>query len=71
MSTLSDLQSSISALSDTILAIDTKLDEVRSRIEALVVGAPVSQEQLDALNASLEAVKSAAAAVLTEADDLA
>lgn len=70
MASITDIQNSISDLMTTLVAIDTKLDEVKAKIDALVAGA-VTQEQIDALSASVDGVKEEAAKVLTESTDLA
>lgn len=70
MSTLTEVQAEVTALTDTIVAIDTKLDEIRAFILSLSGGGVVTQEQLDALAASITSAKESAAAVLTETDSL-
>lgn len=70
MATLEEVQAEVSNLTQTISAIDTKLDEVRNFILSLQAGTVVTQEQLDALAASITAAKDAAGAVLGEADTL-
>lgn len=70
MSTLEEVQGEVTALTNTIVAIDTKLDEIRAFILSLSGGGVVTQEQLDALAASITSAKESAAAVLTEADQL-
>lgn len=71
MSTIEEVQQNVAELTTTIHNIDLKLDEVRARINELVAGQPVTQEQLDALNEALAAVKDSASAVLTETTELA
>ena len=71
MSTLNDITSSVSEILTTLAALDLKLDDVKAKIDLLVVGTPVTQEQIDALAASLDAVKAQASKVLTESTELA
>lgn len=71
MSTIEEVQLNVAELTTTINNIDLKLDEVRARINELVAGQPVTQEQLDALNLALASVKDSASAVLTETTELA
>ena len=71
MSTIEEIQNKVNDLTLTIGSIDLKLDEVRARINDLVAGQPVTQDQLDALNAALSVAKDSASAVLTETSELA
>lgn len=71
MATLNEITEGLTTILSTIQTMDSKLDEVKAKIDGLEVGSPVSQEQLDALAASVDEVKAAAAKVLTETDDLA
>lgn len=70
MATLEEVTNEVATLTNTIVAIDTKLDEIRAFILSLSGGGVVTQEQLDALAASITSAKESAAAVLTEADQL-
>lgn len=70
MATLEEVTTEVANLTSTIASIDSKLDEVRAFILSLSAGTVVTQEQLDALAASITAAKNAAGAVLTEADAL-
>lgn len=69
LSTLEELTADITALTNTIGAIDLKLDEVRAFIATLQPGV-VTQEQLDQLAAMVGTAKTSAEAVLAEADAL-
>lgn len=71
MASLEEIKTSIAALLGTVGQIDIRLDDVAARISALEAGKVVTQEDIDALAASLDAVKTAAAAVLSEASGLA
>lgn len=70
MSTIEEVQATVVELRDVITEVDTKLDEVKARIDVLVAGS-VTQEQIDALKVSVDATKEAASKVLSEATDLA
>lgn len=67
--TVSDLTAAISAQSSTLESIDLKLDEVRAFIDALPQGV-VSQEQLDSAVAALTAAKDAIVSANTKASDV-
>lgn len=67
----------ISGVNDTLGAVGLKLDEIRAFIQGLQAGSIVTQEQLDAVNASLDSVgaivnesQQKVADVLAEADAL-
>lgn len=70
MSTIEEIQTKVSDLTVTLGEIDLKLDDARARIAELVAGNPVTQEQLDGLNAALSAAKASADAVLIETTEL-
>lgn len=75
MATLGDVQATVSELKDTLVAVDAKLKEVHTAVQALrdqlaSAQGPVTQEQLDALAASLEDVKTETAAVVQDASDI-
>lgn len=70
MATLEEVTATVTSLTTTIGAIDTKLDEIRTFIQGLQVGSPVTQEQFDALAAMVGAAKDSAESVLAETDAL-
>lgn len=70
MTALEETQQGLTELSNTIAAVDAKLDEVRTFIEGLLAGQGATPEQLQALLDMVNATKIHAAAVLAEADEL-
>lgn len=84
MATIMDLNTSVAEIAAaqtetaaTLATLDAKLDEIRAFIQALQVGSPVTQQQLDDLFAAIEAAKvttlankDAVAAALAETDAL-
>lgn len=70
MATIEEVTQQVADLTATVTAVDLKLDEIRTFIQGLQAGVPVTQEQLDQLHTALDAVKTSAQAVLTEADAL-
>lgn len=71
MGIIEDATAKIDALTDTLHLIDNKLDDVRTKIDALETGTVITQEQKDALNASLTAAQDEANLVLDETTTLA
>lgn len=71
MSTIQDALDANNATNESLKAIDLKLDKVKEKIDALTVGQPVTQTQLDDLVASLAATKTKSDEVLDEATGLA
>lgn len=71
MATLDEVIAGLAVIEGSVAAVDVKLDAVKDEILALQAqvgaGTPVTQEQLDALAASVEALKSHASAVADEA----
>lgn len=70
MATIEEITAEAVRVTETVEAIDLKLDEVKAFILGLQGGQPVTQAQLDELMAIVTGAKSAAAAVLSEADAL-
>lgn len=70
MATIIELTEKVTALTAGLTAINLKLDAVKAKIDALVAG-QVSQEQIDALDASLSAAQDEATQVLAESEELA
>lgn len=71
MATIQEVEQQVSDLTASLQAVDTKLDEIKTFIQGLQQGGQlVTQEQLDALSAKIEAAKGVAAANLAEADAL-
>ena len=71
MASILDITQSVSEITGKLSALDLKLDEVKAKIDALSVGSPVTQAQLDELAASLNSAKLLAAKVLDEGTELA
>lgn len=69
MATFEELKNSVDNLTNTIIAVDAKLDEVAAFIATLKAGT-VTQEQLDSLASQVSAAQASAEAVLGEADSL-
>lgn len=57
MATIEEVTQQVADLIATVTAVDLKLDEIRTFIQGLQAGVPVTQEQLDQLHAALDAVK--------------
>lgn len=71
MATMQEIVDGVANIQTVIQNIDLKLDEVKARIDKLVAGSVVTQQQIDELAATVNAAKTAASAVLTEATGLA
>lgn len=82
MATVDELTQTLTDVQSFVSAADTALDDVRTLITAQITeiadlkkqladGGAITQAQLDALAKQAEGIKTAAASVATEADDLA
>jgi uncharacterized protein with von Willebrand factor type A (vWA) domain len=74
MATLADVQEKVTAIAAAVHSINTGLDRVATEIMDLkaqiAAGVPVTQEQLDALDASLQGIMAESGDVVAEVDTL-
>lgn len=74
MSTFAEVRDHMAALSASVHNINLGLDDVRQIVQALrdqiAAGSPVSQADLDALDASVSAAQSEAGEILTKEDTI-
>ena len=74
MATLADVQEKVTAIATAVHNINTGLDRVATEIMDLkaqiAAGVPVTQEQLDALDASLQSIMAESGDVVAEVDTL-
>jgi septal ring factor EnvC (AmiA/AmiB activator) len=74
MATIADVQAKVTTIGAAVHNINVKLDGVAAEIanlkDQLAAGSPVTQEQLDALDASLQDVMTESSDVVSEVDTL-
>lgn len=70
MGLVEDVVSGVTMLTDTLSAVDSKLDEVKTFIEGLQSGAGATPEQLQQILDLVNTAKTKAEDVLTETDAL-
>lgn len=70
MSTIEEIQTVAKDVVSALNSVNLKLDEIKAFIEGLQGNPAVTQEQLDAVMATLTSAKEEATSVLAEADAL-
>ena len=74
MATIADVQAKVATIGNAVHSINVKLDDVAIEIANLkaqvAAGQPVTQEQLDALDASLQAILTESGEVVAEVNTL-
>lgn len=71
MATLTDISDAVTEIESTMAELKVQADQVQVKLDELVAGQPVTQEQLDALNERVNALKSSAQSILSQVDDMA
>ena len=74
MATLEEIQTKVADIGTAVTTVDTNLDGVRALVQTLkdqvAASNPVTQADLDALDASLATIKEALGSVTTEVDGI-